>query len=51
MLILNQDLKITDFGASKILTATQTKSDKGTPLYQPPEIINCKGHDFKSDIW
>ena len=51
MLIKNNDLKIADFGISKFLTSTLTKSDLGSSAYQAPEILNHKGSDFKSDVW
>jgi serine/threonine protein kinase len=51
MLIKNNDLKIADFGISKFLTSTLTKSESGSTAYQAPEILNHKGSDFKSDVW
>jgi serine/threonine protein kinase len=47
----NYDLKISDLGISKILTATLTSCQSGTPVYQAPEIVNGKGCNLKSDVW
>ncbi len=51
ILVKNYDLKISDFGISKILTATLTSCQSGTLVYQAPEIFEGKGCGLKSDIW
>jgi serine/threonine protein kinase len=51
ILIKHNNLKIADFGISKFLISTFTKSKSGSPAYQSPEIKLNKGHDFKSDVW
>lgn len=46
-------IKIGDFGISKVLDRnhSDTKTQIGTPLYMPPEIINTQKYDYKADIW
>ncbi|XP_043909920.1 inactive serine/threonine-protein kinase PLK5 [Protopterus annectens] len=49
----NMELKIGDFGlATKVGQAERKRCIVcGTPNYLAPEVINKKGHTFKSEIW
>jgi NIMA (never in mitosis gene a)-related kinase len=46
-------IKLADFGLSSQLSSSQsqTKSDKGTPLYMAPEVINRISYSFSVDIF
>lgn len=46
-------LKVTDFGFSRIIENKDDlmKTEVGTPLYMPPEIIDRKLYDRRLDIW
>ena len=46
-------IKIGDFGISKVLDRNHknTKTQIGTPLYMPPEVIESIKYDYKADIW
>jgi len=52
-LLSNGQLKLGDFGISKILTATKdyAKTMVGTPYYLSPEIIEEQPYGYRSDIW
>ncbi|XP_023633964.1 mitogen-activated protein kinase kinase 1 isoform X1 [Capsella rubella] len=47
------EVKITDFGVSKILTSTSSQANSfvGTYPYMSPERISGKSYSSKSDIW
>jgi NIMA (never in mitosis gene a)-related kinase len=49
----NGDIKIGDFGISKILTGTEQFAETmvGTPYYLSPEICKKNQYREKSDIW
>lgn len=49
----NNDVKVADFGISKVLEYTKQKAQTmvGTPYYLPPEIIKNEKYSFESDIW
>ena len=45
-------LKLSDFGISKILTASdQLSTICGTPIYMAPEIWKMETYNEKVDIW
>jgi serine/threonine protein kinase len=47
------DIKITDFGLSKILSAEAVSmfTACGTPSYVAPEVLKCEGYDKSVDLW
>jgi len=47
------DVKICDFGVSKLVTPGETLTEQcGTPAYIAPEVFRGEGYSgFKSDIW
>jgi len=47
------DIKITDFGLSKILSteAVSMFTACGTPSYVAPEVLKCEGYDKSVDLW
>lgn len=45
------ELKLADFGISKILTNETMITNCGTPVYMAPEIIEGKEYDRSVDIW
>lgn len=48
----DMNLKIGDFGVSKILDGTENcKTTAGTPLYFSPELIKGDHYSKKTDIW
>ena len=45
-------MKLTDFGLSKIVTATDTVEDScGTPAYVAPEVLLKKLYHKEVDVW
>ena len=52
IMISNQDIKIIDFGISKLLQSqSQTMNARvGTPLYVSPEVLDGK-YDLRCDLW
>lgn len=45
-------IKLTDFGWSNYIFDDEVRDTFcGTPVYQPPEMLNRKEHDFSVDIW
>ena len=47
-----EDIRILDFGLSKILGPGETCSESyGTPGYAAPEVINEENYGFKVDVW
>lgn len=56
ILIINNQIKLGDFGISKTMTGKNTNMNKnakqyGTPDYQAPEIFQSKTYNKKVDIW
>ena len=53
MLTLKNEVKLGDFGISKILefTGDFAHTSLGTPYYLSPEICTGSKYDFKTDIW
>ncbi|ESN99841.1 hypothetical protein HELRODRAFT_157454 [Helobdella robusta] len=49
----NGQLKIGDFGISKVLSGTIDMAETfvGTPYYMSPEVLKHEGYNSKSDIW
>jgi len=49
----NNEIKIGDFGISRILLGTYDKASTfvGTPYYMSPEVLNHEDYDEKCDIW
>lgn len=50
-LIHNNQIKISDFGFSKIETLDLSNTFCGSPMYMSPEILMNKKYTNKSDIW
>ena len=47
-----KEIKILDFGLSKIFGQTETSGERfGTLYYISPEIVSGKSHDKSTDIW
>jgi NIMA (never in mitosis gene a)-related kinase len=53
MLTHDDDVKLGDFGISKILenTGDFAHTSLGTPYYLSPEICSGQKYNFKTDIW
>lgn len=52
MIDINQNIKIIDFGLSKVLGIKETSSDPyGSLSFKAPEILLQKPYNFKVDIW
>eukprot|EP01083_Nonionella_stella_P086476 240295_1 len=51
--VKNGQLKLGDFGISKVLTGSVAFAQTviGTPYYMSPEVFKGKPYNFKSDIW
>ena len=50
--ISNANIKIIDFGLSKILGIKETSNDPyGSLSFKAPELVLNKDYDFKVDIW
>ncbi len=47
----NDNIKIGDFGFSKILRGELANTLLGTPLNMAPEVLEGKSYDNKADIW
>lgn len=48
----NMNLKIGDFGVSKLLDGTENcKTTAGTPYYCSPEVMKSQQYSKKTDIW
>jgi NIMA (never in mitosis gene a)-related kinase len=48
----NNQVKLGDLGASKIIEAAQMQATRvGTPLYLAPELVRQLPYDLKVDIW
>lgn len=45
------ELKLADFGISKILTDQTLTTNCGTPIYMAPEIIFGREYSYEVDIW
>lgn len=50
-LIHNNQIKISDFGFSKIETIDLSNTFCGSPMYMAPEILMNKKYTNKSDLW
>ena len=50
---LKFEIKIADFGLSKVLTSTTDLSNTmcGTPLYMAPQLVKQRKYSYKADIW
>ena len=44
-------LKLTDFGAAKVIGSAPTYTQCGTPEYTPPEMIMNVGYGKSADWW
>lgn len=52
MIDINQNIKILDFGLSRVLGIKETSSDPyGSLSFKAPEILLQKPYNFKVDIW
>jgi serine/threonine protein kinase len=53
LLDINGEIKICDFGVSKIVRPGETMTEQcGTPAYIAPEILKDEGYEgFAVDIW
>lgn len=47
----NGDVKIGDFGISKLMTSSLASTAVGTPQYMSPERCKSKPYTYKSDMW
>ena len=47
----DNNIRIGDFGISKILKQDLTNTSMGTPLYLSPEVINRENYGLKTDLW
>lgn len=49
----NGDVKIGDFGISRLMTTTLAMAHTavGTPQYMSPEMCESKPYTYKSDVW
>ena len=49
-------VKLTDFGFAKMVDDLNKNNQEkhttlGTPLYSPPQILNCENYSAKCDVW
>jgi aurora kinase len=49
--LIQNVLKISDFGWSTRTLTTKRKTLCGTPDYLPPEIVEKRDHDETADLW
>ncbi|MFJ3762859.1 serine/threonine-protein kinase [Streptomyces sp. NPDC090080] len=47
----DSDVRIVDFGLSRFVDATETRSEAGTPLYMSPERCRAEAGDERSDLY
>lgn len=47
----DSDVRIVDFGLSRFIDATETRSAAGTPLYMSPERCRAEPGDERSDLY
>lgn len=49
----NMQVKLGDFGVSRILNSTKSRAETviGTPYYYSPEMCMGQSYDTKSDVW
>jgi len=45
------DIKLGDYGLSKLMEGEVTNTKLGTPMYYAPELIQCSKYTFSVDIW
>eukprot|EP01124_Arcella_intermedia_P015955 TRINITY_DN224_c0_g1_i3.p1 TRINITY_DN224_c0_g1~~TRINITY_DN224_c0_g1_i3.p1 ORF type:complete len:340 (+),score=91.13 TRINITY_DN224_c0_g1_i3:37-1056(+) len=45
------NIKVTDFGLSRIYNDDMMQTACGTPGYVAPEVLECKGYDKEVDMW
>jgi len=45
------EIKLADFGLSKVYTGEAMQTACGTPYYVAPEILQGEGYDYKIDTW
>jgi calcium/calmodulin-dependent protein kinase I len=45
------EIKLADFGLSKVFTGEALQTACGTPYYVAPEILHGEGYDHKIDTW
>jgi len=45
------EIKLADFGLSKVYTGEALQTACGTPYYVAPEILQGEGYDYKIDTW
>lgn len=51
LLALSGDVKIADFGWSVHAPSDRRKTFCGTLDYLPPEMVECRAHDHRVDLW
>lgn len=53
MLTTEYDVKIADFGASKLIKTEKNSltPKQGSIAYQSPEIKTGSDYDYKTDVW
>jgi NIMA (never in mitosis gene a)-related kinase len=51
LLTLDRNVKITNFGFSKIIDLASMHSQKSAMYYQSPEILHGQSYSYPADIW
>lgn len=51
LMTLEGEIKLIDFGLSKVLPTDMTQTICGSPLYMAPEILYKQDYDSTADIW
>lgn len=49
--VRNADIKLGDFGFSRVLNNNTAQSKLGTPLYMAPELFSNYSYDYRADVW
>lgn len=49
--VRNADIKLGDFGFSRVLANNIAQSKLGTPLYMAPELFSNCSYDYRADVW